>query len=152
MRLALLSSEDSAFDISKELRAFLEKEIVNVEVEEVRLPHMLDIPVWVKDNPGCDLYFVFVVYKRPKVEVKVLLEKLVSLEMEEKPRILKAVSKLAEDWDKDELVAKWSKKLLRALFGAEADPPTKKELEDEAEAEEDADDEEERRGKGFRLF
>ncbi|MBS3063716.1 MAG: hypothetical protein J4203_07680 [Candidatus Diapherotrites archaeon] len=144
MRLALVSSEDSALDIHKEVRAALEKEIINVEVVEQKLPQVLDIPVWVGENPGYDLYFVFVVYRRPRVEHKVLLEKLVSLEMDGKARILKAVSKLDDEWDRDELAQKWVKKILRQLFPGEAEPVA-------GEAGEE-DEEEEEAGQGFKFI
>ncbi len=155
MKLLLATSKDSALpQVLPGLKKALEDEIINVEVEELQAAQMLDIPKAIQGRDDFDLVFVFVVYRRQKVEVKVLLEKLVALEMEGGPRIVKAVLKLDEDWDTEELVAKWKKKLLKELFGSEAEgteAAERKEAEDEAEAEEEADYEENKRG-GFRLF
>lgn len=137
MKIALVSSGDSALDIAKEMRYILEREIVNVEVQEIKVPSALDIPPALVEQDDADLYFVFYVYRRPRVEVKVLLEKLVSLEMDRKMKIVKAVSKLDEDWEKEKLAARWAKKVLTQLFGKDAEAPTEEELVEEAEESEE---------------
>ncbi len=144
MKIALVSSGDSALDIAKEMRYILEKEIVNVEVQEIKVPSVLDIPPALVEQDA-DLYFVFYVYRRPRVEVKVLLEKLVSLEMDRKMKIVKAVCRLDEDWEKEKLAARWAKKVLTQLFGKDAEAPTEEELVEEAEESEEEPEED----KGF---
>ena len=129
MRIALISSEESITNPLSGLNSFLNEQIINVEVEEITVPMNLDIIAAVNELEDYNLIFVFVSYAKEDAKIKLLLEKLVELEIQKGIKIIKAVELSEEEGGEaepetiaetaDPLVQKWGNFILKELFGEE---------------------------------
>lgn len=120
MRIALISSNDSEINILPALATFLQEQIINVEVDTFTERMNLDIIKRINELDDYDLIFVFVIYSSEDAKIRLLLEKLVELEVSKGINIIKAVERLEEEETEEEpLLEKWGELILEELFGKE---------------------------------
>ncbi len=129
LRIALISSEESITNPLPALNSFLNEQIINVEVEEITVKMNLDIIAAINELEDYELVFVFVSYIKEDAKIRLLLEKLVELEMQKGVKIIKAVEQDEEEEaemekisdSKGPLVQKWGNFILKELYGEEAE-------------------------------
>ncbi|HLC79404.1 MAG TPA: hypothetical protein VJG83_03155 [archaeon] len=116
MKIALFSSEKSNIHplplIAKELRSAIH----NLEVKEHISKNNLDLVGDISQAKGFDAVVVVLFYEKSSLDVKILMEKLVHLDLEGK-RTMKFLEK-GDDFDLEEESKKISGSILLQLFGA----------------------------------
>ncbi len=81
MKIGLLSSESSELSVMPRVVELLQKRIHGIEVLQKTAKNNLDLPAMVSSLKGCEHIVVAVYYPQETVDVKVLMEKLVELDL-----------------------------------------------------------------------
>jgi len=126
VKIALLGESESGINIFPKLTEKLVKKIVDAEVSEHFVRSLEDIPLKAKQlTKSNSLVFVFALYGEKTEAVDMVIEKLVSVELETGKKIIKAIEAsdaqnlVLEDQfaeEKEELASKWSKVIVNELF------------------------------------
>jgi len=115
MKIALVSSKKSVVQVIPRIAEILRQKIIGVEVTERLVDSNLDIVKEVSYLGGFDAVAVVLFYEEDSTEVKVLMEKLVDLELSGS-RIMKFLEK-GEDFTDEEEAQRISGEIMQKLFG-----------------------------------
>lgn len=126
MPIMLVSSSEAGINIFPELIEKLSEQIADADFQHFFAPLNTDIPMQVKEViSSAELVFVFVPYERADFRQRVVLEKLIELELQGEVKIVKAFEEcenpegLSEEKKsalKSEMAEKWSKHIIKVLF------------------------------------
>jgi hypothetical protein len=131
MKISLIGCKESPISIFPELARELSKKISGLELEERFAPELEDIPeLALESTKESDFIVVFVIAGDDPLK-KIVLEKLIDVELKSKVRILKAIeedsfsSSEEEDYleEKDRLVESLTQKVVDILFNENAFEP-----------------------------
>lgn len=124
MKIALISSRKSFPAVLRGVAEKLRSEIINVEVEEFVLDSNLDIVSKVAELGEYDFVGLLVFYVKETADVKVLMEKIVDLELQGK-KTTKFFKQISIDFDENALAKKIYSSIFKKLFGAKESAPLK---------------------------
>jgi len=118
MKIALVSSKNSELEVLEPVAKRLKSKISGVEVIVKNAPSNLDIPKTILSIKNFDLVVVALYYPAESVDVKVVMEKLVDLDIAGHPT-MKFISP-SEDADESDEAKKITKAILQKFFGKKA--------------------------------
>ncbi len=115
MKIALVSSVDSALDVLPPAAKILRSLIKGVQVLERNSRSTLDIVKDVSSLKGFDIVAAILYYPEENVEVKVMMEKLVELDLEGKETLKFFVK--GDDFDAEKEAEKISGAIIEKIMG-----------------------------------
>ena len=127
MKVALISSRQAAINFLPELQEALEKKILDIEVEQFEVQLNTDIPRKTKGLLGFDMIFVSIPFKEETQKIRILIQKLVDLDLAAESKIINGVEEiqLEEDLSAEEAkeikkseAEKWSNIILEKILEA----------------------------------
>ena len=126
MEIALISSKDSLVDIIGQLKKYLEKEIMNIEVVAEYAESALEIPKVAKNFRGCKLILIFAMLEKGNYKLATIAKYLVDFEMKSDSKVILALEEYLEkegepDLDelKESLYKKYRKLIMETLYSKE---------------------------------
>lgn len=82
MKLAMLSSNESVFDLCEDLRTSLEGKIADLQTEIFTVQKHIDLPKKLKSLEGFDVAAVFIHYSKENASLKVAIEKISEVDID----------------------------------------------------------------------
>ena len=127
MKIALLSESKTPINILPKLKENLQKQIIDAEVDISFVPSIEDLPFKAKKLAfSHKVVFVFSLYEdEEKQKAKMVLEKLVDVEVETGKKIFKVVEESETETfiteqhleaEREELAKKWADVIVKVLF------------------------------------
>tara|TARA_Y100000310_G_scaffold327376_1_gene393645 strand:+ start:13987 stop:14382 length:396 start_codon:yes stop_codon:yes gene_type:complete len=120
MKIALVSSKKSIVEIIPLINKILSSQIKDLQVKEVITDNNLDLVNEVSELTDFDLVAVILFYEHDSPDVKILMEKLVDLDLAGK-RIMKFLEK-GDGFSEEEESQRIAGEILEKLFGKKETP------------------------------
>ncbi|MCR4335551.1 MAG: hypothetical protein NUV57_03380 [archaeon] len=120
MKIALASSKKSVVQILPLIKEILVSQIIGVQVKEALADNNLDLINEVSQLSGFDLIAVVLFYEEDSHDIKILMEKLVDIDLSGK-KIMKFLEK-GEDFSEEEEAERIAGEILGKLFGKKETP------------------------------
>jgi len=126
MNIVLISDSKENLDVLHALQNILKREILDVEIKTIIVPQPDNIPAKIEElSPKTSLFFVLVYYEELDFKIKALLNKLITLEVKNKSKIIKVIEEKEEpdefssSAERTNAASKFSKMVLDFLFHSE---------------------------------
>ncbi|MCX8158143.1 MAG: hypothetical protein N3D73_00575 [Candidatus Diapherotrites archaeon] len=119
MKVALITFNDTYFNFFSGLSNYLTKNFANVQISQIVLDSLLDLPKKLISLKDFDLIFVSYFYTQESIELKVALEKLIDFEITSQKKVLKLIKKIdPDDFDLSEkdLIPKYGDLIIKELI------------------------------------